>query len=418
MKEYNDYIEKCNKLKEELKKKYQKKLVSSLKDLFTEIELQEIEKSFNSSWCFGINSINGKTKNFFGYSLNSTLLISAFSKENDELLIDGSDWQKESVLRDRVTYYKNLGLDLGNDYELYKSNPKAIDLTPSKELVERVISTTKGMHTKMMNEYYQSLPEYQENMQRIENVGVLDKDHGYDANAYENNTTFVNPNIRQVNNEYQTFCLMCVSMYALDGYEDAFLLHELNHVYETHLRGVEGDKYYISCGWDNAEGRIQNESVDMVSLDKREEKRDYELISEIINELLSQGIHKILFDAGICIFNDKETTKMKGGTSYENTMFLIREFYDTYKKEIIASRKKRDMTILFEKVGKENFEELNSLFHIFYENFSGFKFYNVIGALNKGIENEDTKILKGLIEKRNQILDAMAEHSNKRAASI
>ena len=72
------------------------------------------------------------------------------------------------------------------------------------------------------------------------------------------------------------------------------------------------------------------------------------------------------------------------------------------------------MTKLFETVGKENFDDLNKLFHIFNENFAGFKFYNVLSDLQEKRETEGTKMLNEIIKKRDQILARMEEHSKKR----
>ena len=139
--------------------------------------------------------------------------------------------------------------------------------------------------------------------------------------------------------------------------------------------------------------------------------REYELFNEIINELISQEITQILFESNGYIFNTKEDAKIKGGTSYENTMFLIKEFYNTYKKEIIESRRTGDMTELFNAVGKENFEALNKLFHEFYESFPGMSFYSVIQSINKKEETEQTKKFYELVEKRNKVLKSMEEHN-------
>lgn len=42
---------------------------------------------------------------------------------------------------------------------------------------------------------------------------------------------------------------------------------------------------------------------------------------------------------GDFIFDDPEKSRYTGTTSYEHSLFLVRDFYKEFKKEIIDSRK-------------------------------------------------------------------------------
>lgn len=415
---YTDYTEKCKKLQENLKKKYTKILVDELKDLFTEEELRQIEEKLSSPYHSSIYDINGKTRNIFSYNLNQEPLIESFSQENEELLLTGNKWQKDSVKKDRIQYFKNFGLDLGDDYETYMNDNRIKGLIPSKEIIERIKNKRNEMYTMMMNEYYNSIMEYQKNRERIDRLDLVDKEDGYNANAYENSRICVSTNIKRTETGYVMHPLLLFYINNYDSYLDPTLIHELNHVYELHLERVEENIYYGTCGWDIIDTVISKEKESTVSLEERKEKRNYELFNEIINELISQEICQILFDSGHRIFSSKENTKIKGGTSYEYTMFIIRDFYETYKKEIIDSRKNGDMTVLFEVVGKENFEALNELFHLFYEYFPGMSIYTAFSQFKNNEETELTQKLKEIIIKRNQILLAMEEHSKKNSQSL
>ena len=97
---------------------------------------------------------------------------------------------------------------------------------------------------------------------------------------------------------------------------------------------------------------------------------------------------------------------------------MVKEFYNTYKKEIIESRRTGDMTELFNTVGKENFESLNNLFHEFYETFPGMTFYSVINSINKKEENEQTKKFYNIVAKRNEIIAAMEAFSQKKSSTL
>ena len=61
-----------------------------------------------------------------------------------------------------------------------------------------------------------------------------------------------------------------------------------------------------------------------------------ERLNEIINELIAQEISQIMSESGQYIFNTKEDKKITGGTSYEKTKFLVKNFY-RYLIEILLS---------------------------------------------------------------------------------
>ena len=58
-----------------------------------------------------------------------------------------------------------------------------------------------------------------------------------------------------------------------------------------------------------------------------------------------------------------------------------------------------------------DYQKLNNLFNIFYENFQGFKIYNLLQSLKDKKETDQTKIYWNLIEKRDEILEKMRQHS-------
>lgn len=225
IKPYQDYVDKCRDLSNTLNKKYQKILIEELKDLFTEEEYQQIQEKMNSKYYYSIQDVNSKTKNYISYSLNGAILIDAFSEKSEEILRTGKEWQKESIKKDRIKYFKNLGIDLGDDYDVYLNDERVKSLTPSKELIERINNTHKELYTKMMNEFYTSLPEYKENMARIEQLDLLDKEYGYNANAYERRGTFVSTNIKLVNGEYIEYPLFNIYIDNMEEYLDHAIVH-------------------------------------------------------------------------------------------------------------------------------------------------------------------------------------------------
>jgi len=304
-----------------------------------------------------------------------------------------------------------MGINLGKDYELYKNNPECLKLIPSQELIKKILSRKQELDSVMYNQYYKSTNEYIMNRIKIDSYGLLDKDDNYDANAYFNHSTFVSPNVQLNNGNYSLKPLMCICMNMME-YLDVSTIHELNHIFELNLTEIYDSGCEFSCGWDILEGKFSNAKDDVVSLEKRKEKREYELFSEIINELIAQEITTIMHNRNNYIFNTKENAKIKGGTSYEHTFFLVRDFYEMYKKEILETRKTRNMQPLFDKVGKENFDLLNNLFHEYYESLGGVVFYTLADDLNKKKDTELTRKFYEIIDKRDNILKNMNEYSN------
>jgi len=156
---------------------------------------------------------------------------------------------------------------------------------------------------------------------------------------------------------------------------------------------------------------INSQSQKIVFLEEDKEKRKYELFNEIINELISQEITGVLFKLDGYVFNNSDNALISGGTGYEDTVFLVKQFYQRYKKEIIESRKNGNIELLFNAVGKENFEALNELFGIFNEHFSGYGFNSLIENLSNGIENEQTQLFQKIKNRRDKILIAMEEYN-------
>ena len=151
---------------------------------------------------------------------------------------------------------------------------------------------------------------------------------------------------------------------------------------------------------------------------KKETYEIIELFNEIVNELIAQEISQIMSDMGIYIFNTPENKKIRGGTGYESTSFLVREFYNNYKQEIIESRKNGNISVILDAVGKENFDALNQLFHEFGENFDHFSLHTAIQGLKEGSQDEKTIKLKEILIKRDTIFSNMNEYYQNKSAII
>lgn len=62
--------------------------------------------------------------------------------------------------------------------------------------------------------------------------------------------------------------------------------------------------------------------------------------------------------------------------------------------------------------------KVNKLFHIFYDNYSEFKFYQVLIDFKSGKETKNVKIYRDILKTRDKILAIMKEYSDSYSQSI
>lgn len=418
---YDEYVEKCDKLKEDIEKKYKKLLINDLKDLFTEEEFVELDSQFNTEELDDIAALlafsntftkNNKSKNFFGLGLGIAY-IDAFNEKSNKLLLNSNtnEKTKSNIKNDRVMYFKNLGLDLGDNYEDYMNYPNISNFLPSKEMVERVITTRQKRQLKMKKEYYNSLPHFQANRERINSYDLLNKNDGYDESIHEFERCCIIPNLKQIGEKVVPFPILCFPTVKNGGHIDASLIHELNHVLELYFQNNSNNKNNFLCGWDLIECDFKNNKEEVTTLEKSNEKRNYEYFNEIINELITQEITKILFSNNNFLFDKEEEAYIESGSSYNILRVIVKEFYDIYKQEILESRKNGNIHRILEAVGKENFENLNQLICIFKKEFPENGVYNkTIDDINKGINNEKTQKYREIMNTKQQILSSMESY--------
>jgi hypothetical protein len=204
---------------------------------------------------------------------------------------------------------------------------------------------------------------------------------------------------------------MCINVDAADEARlDANIIHELNHVFELNLVNVDGMSCEFICGWDIIESNFGKTPEEVKSLEPRIEKRKYELFNEIINELIAQGICELMHNDGVTVFDEPDNSRYERTTSYEDYLFLVKDFFAEFKEPILESRRNGNIEIIFNEVGKENFDELNSLIIEFYNNFKEMRIYKLLSALNNNEDNEMTRIYYDLLDRRDKVLENMRNY--------
>ena len=399
-------IDKMNQIKSTYKTKFYLELINEFKELLNEEDFLKFQE-YQDKKLGSLYSIDG-IKVMFGDYLTDESALVFFSEKYNVLLNDNktSNYRKEEIKKQRINYFKYMGYNLGDDYNNYIQDSQILEIWPSSDLVSNLISKKEYYQKKVEEEYYNSYPIYQEIRDKINKLGLLDID-SFNKDAYLNNLTSVNPNVVMKNGKYYLYSLILIYE-DMPKDADKKIIHELNHLFELFLLSVDDNKYQMITGWDYINGSFKDSSMK----DSNENKRDYELFSEIINELIAQEITEMMHNQGIYIFNTVEDAVIKGTTSYEDTFILVKDFFSLYKNDIILSRRNNNIKIILDKVGKDNFDNLNQLIIDFTNQLGGLNRLNLFDDLNVGRETERVKIYREMLNRRDVILARMQEYSN------
>ncbi len=400
--EYDEY----RKMSSELKDKARQELILNNLDLIPEDKrsgLEEYSKDYTKSW--GLNSF---FTDVFGYFYGPPK-VECFSSEKEEILktADQDEWNVNCIKSDRINYFKACGIDLGPNYEDYLNSEEAKKVWPSTERIDKLVENGNEIFGKCEQEIYNNTKRYQETDEEMHNLGWLDKNYPMDKDMYNAKTSFVSPNIIKTDNGYELLPLVAICCNNVNyGNVDHNIVHELNHLFELHLNGVYDDEYDVICGWDILKGTLTEKK----ETNNNDSKRSYELFNEIINELIAQDICEIMHKNKQYVFDSENKSDYKNTTSYAHSLFLVRQFYNKYKDLIVKSRSNGNIDIILDAVGKDNFDELNGLFETYFENFSGFKIYNLMSSLSNKEDNEMTRVFYELNDKRDVILEKMDKY--------
>ena len=417
---YYEYVEKLNHLKQVLMDKYYQIFIKENIDLIPlnkRTGLEEFLTDGNKEY-----NLDPYIHFLFGYSLIGSCGLDCFSEEKTKELekSDTNSWSVEETKNERIKYFNMNGINLSSNYEDYVNNPEVKKIWPNKDRVKRFFESRDKFINDFNVEYFNSISINKEIREIINSLNFLDKDDSFDATLYQITGAFVNPNIILKNNNYCLYSLVIVNFdsYNLD-FIDQSIIHELNHLYELSLQYVNGNDYSIICGWDYLNGKInqdKKEAIDTLNVD--DDNREYELFNEIINELIAKDICRKMYQKGKHVFSNPNDYEIYNITGYDNSSFLVKDFYDEFKETIIKSRRNGNIQVIFDEVGKDNFDNLNSLFAIYNEYFGGMKSYNLVSALNSNQETEQTKVYYDLLRQRDEILKKMRCYSSRENKNV
>ena len=407
LKPYQEEIDNNKRLSNEISDKYYKEYLLKNLSFFSPSEQQEIKDYVEGKK--QTYQMNNYYQQLLGSSMTSFALIEAFTEEKENALHNPNtkSFEIRDIKRRRIDYFKKNGIDLGDEYEDYKRNEEAIRIWPSKDKVKAWEESKKEMIDKYNHDYYTNTKSFQRIKKKLEGYDFLDYTFPFNEQLFLTSPTFVSPNIIEKNGYHELIPIVVISFDDYDSdHKDHNIVHELNHLVELHLNYVSNDEYNYLSGWDDITEKLYVDNNDTYT----EEKRKYELFNEIINERIAQDISKEMQEENIYAFDEPSNSTYENTTSYEYSNFLIDDFYEEFKEDILNSRRNGKIEIIYNAVGKENFEELNNLFEIYFEHFNGFKVYSLAYDLQAKKDTPSTRIYYDLVDKRDKILDKMRLH--------
>lgn len=402
-KTYTDYGKNLQQLKSKIEEKYTIKYLHEIEEFLSNKDKEQIGKVKYSTY-FECNEI------LISYDYSSKTLLDAFSDESEEQLKNPQtrEFIKDNIKNDRINYFKKVGLDLGDDYDTYVSCGYIEKYIPNKNMMDKVFAARKRVKSEQDRELLHSIPHINTLREKVKELNLGTANTEFDKNIF-NESTCICPNFRIIDGKIIPYALMYISGDTSEDVVDCRIIHECNHIYEMGV-SVENNEMIFNCGWDNGREQIMTEENQEDELNDDREKRPYELLNEIINELLAQDITRIMHDSGVYLYSNKEKNRGTSGSSYQYAARLVINFYNEFKDIIIQSRKNNNIETLFNEVGKENFMELNKLVYDYLKYFDGFKIYNTVITLNNGESNSDTEFYIVSTQKANEIFEKMKNY--------
>lgn len=414
--EYFNEMQVNKDLEMSLREKYYKEFLKENIDLIKEDDRQGVIEYLNDSKKSYL--MNYSVRRLLGSSIQSESILESFYEEQEDILNneETSTFIKNSIIENRIKYFNNIGINLGNNYNLYLENEDVKSNWPTKERLEKFRATKNKLINNFMKEYYLNTVSHKRLRQVVDSKNLLNKDDGLDQTMYNSSLgkTCVATNLKEIDGKLEAAPLVMISFGGFDGALDHDIIHELNHLYELSLESVINNKAVYLCGWDICEDDIVGEVNDYIDITKEEPKRSYELFNEIINEVIAQEIEEKMHEKGIHILDSSRNSKVKGNTSYEASFFIIKDFYKEFRDEIIKSRSNGNIKEILDIVGEKNFNDLNDLFDIYFENLSGLKKMQLLDDIKNNRTTNLTIKYYEIVDKSKEIMERMREESKKK----
>lgn len=345
IKEYETYYRSENERKRKLYNDYRLVLFKVLEDSLRGKIKEAIDKE---------DAIGRKACALISNSIEYKSSIEYFSTEDENKLNnpDTSDFEKEWILRYRMSFLQSMGVDLDpfkDDYYEVIKRDGVKDFIPYSVFADEVTRLRKYYLEEVNEKFIKESDSYNKTMSYFGKCEANEravyetlKSTKVCVNAGHDNNNVFRPIIYFTIRDWQCGCM------------DYVLIHEIIHAIEC----VSYDGYNYSCGFES-----QMVDPPLSELEHSEEKRKYERFNEVIVDLLSKEVVDLLHKRKVYIIDDELRT-LSDFSKFNTSKILkdlVRPFYQQYRDLIIEARMSGKMFLLTHYVGEDNFEELNSV---------------------------------------------------------
>lgn len=345
IKEYETYYRSENERKRKLYNDYRLVLFKVLEDSLRGKIKEAIDKE---------DAIGRKACALISNSIEYKSSIEYFSTEDDNKLNnpDTSDFDKEWILRYRMSFLQSMGVDLDpfkDDYYEVIKRDGVKEFIPYSVFADEVTRLRKYYLEEVNEKFIKESDSYNKAMSYFGKCEANEravyetlKSIKVCVNSGHDNNNVFRPIIYFTIRDWQCGCM------------DYVLIHEIIHAIEC----VSYDGYNYSCGFES-----QMVVPPLSELEHSEEKRKYERFNEVIVDLLSKEVVDLLHKRKVYIIDDELRT-LSDFSKFNTSKILkdlVRPFYQQYRDLIIEARMSGKMFLLTHYVGEDNFEELNSV---------------------------------------------------------
>ena len=341
---YKDYINKELKRKNEILLKEKIELLNKIDDMLPINIKMHLYNNFNSleeRACALLTNTNDE-KSYFNYFL---------PKYEDYLKNEKSKFElKDLIYKYRIKYLKSLKIPIGEN--CFNNNKEYYEYLMKQESIKELI---------MPINLIDKISEFEDKL-----MESAEKKFFYTSEEFLQSQKSINtPNFKKLYFDIYTRKMSCINNFQNSilliprlfftvnpqdfGILDHKLLHEICHVIESHK--LNENSYSVGF-------QVIGDAIEFNQYSK--DKRKYERLNEFITEVFAIEALEHLHKKGIYILESPNiiNDNIKVLDIYDR-IELISKFVNKYRKPIIKARLLGNMEILYNTVGKENFEELN-----------------------------------------------------------
>ena len=416
--DYIEYLNELNNYKQELDFKYLKIYAQRILSYCSQEERNDIEQALNKNSDNQYSFLNDADKEGMYLTLSGVPMVLSFGKDAQEILEEGNEYFASQIKQARMKYFKNKGLDLGDNYELYEKSDEAKKLIPKPEIVEKLYEIKQKCDEEKEEEYFLNTGNYAICKKNILSQNLRMED-SFSRKFVDSGAICTTPNIKEDDNgNYQLFNVVHLPIVKMiEGYKDEQIIHELLHCVETTMEPISGNKVHIKSGLDEFTDDICKDKDEIIVDDRTEAeqtKREYELLSENLHQELSIRVTEKLHQKGIYIVDDPKIAKERGGTAYEPYSVITAGFQERFLDKIIDGMMQENSNALTSVVGKDNLSRLNECV----KEYAKIPYYHLMNDLRNNKDTELTRKRQELISRGKQIVEEMGRHERQGEYSI